>query len=311
MPNVASCSRTTAAPALVVPAPPKCAPRPFSSISASKLSDGTFVWRTISLIGGESTPAISCASGGAVPAPLRPSTPTLTRAQRLRQPARGLLRRRPVAREAAGDRDAAQHAADVAVDGEAGARRAAQVVEHRLVAEHRAVDAADAGPRGDRLRDRLDLVLAQGRVARALEVEVAAPDAVLGVDRPGRHDLRVERRGRPVPQQRGRGRVELLDGRRRTRDVLLVGVERGPGGEVAHVGACERQPAAEHRRATAARAARSRRGHGPAAARPQAGRRRRRSLRSAHGRGRGRGGGRARSPEHGRRPERSAGRHRV
>ena len=83
-------------------------------------------------------------------------------------------------REPAVDRDAAQNAADVAIDGEAGARRAAQAVEHRLVAEDRAVDAADPGPRGDRLRDRLDLGLAEGRVARALEVEVAAPDALLG-----------------------------------------------------------------------------------------------------------------------------------
>jgi hypothetical protein len=75
-PNSESCWRTTAAPAAVVPAPPNVAPSALSSISASKLSDGTFVRRARSRIGGESTPLTSPASTGVVPTPVGPSTRT-------------------------------------------------------------------------------------------------------------------------------------------------------------------------------------------------------------------------------------------
>ena len=54
---------TTAAPAAVVPAPPKRAPRPLSSVSAKKLSEGRLVSRAIVAMSGESTRASSVAPG--------------------------------------------------------------------------------------------------------------------------------------------------------------------------------------------------------------------------------------------------------
>ncbi len=59
--------RTTAAPAAVVPAPPKLAPIPLSSISAKKLSDGVFVSLISQLTRGEWTTASCCADGGVTP----------------------------------------------------------------------------------------------------------------------------------------------------------------------------------------------------------------------------------------------------
>ena len=50
-------ARTTAAPAAVVPAEPKRAPRSLTSISAKKLSDGVLVRETSVAIGGEWTVA--------------------------------------------------------------------------------------------------------------------------------------------------------------------------------------------------------------------------------------------------------------
>ena len=81
-PSSASWLLTTPTPAAVVPAPPNSAPRSLTSISARKLSEGTFVRRMRSRIGGEGAVASSCASAGAVPAPLRPSTriPSVRRA---------------------------------------------------------------------------------------------------------------------------------------------------------------------------------------------------------------------------------------
>ena len=54
MSNCLRVSRTTAPPPAVEPSPPNCAPRPLSSISAMKLSDGWFIWRAIEAIGGDS-----------------------------------------------------------------------------------------------------------------------------------------------------------------------------------------------------------------------------------------------------------------
>ena len=63
-PKLAISDRTTAAPAAVVPAPPKLAPSPLSSISAKKLSDGVLVSLISVAIRGEWTTASCCAEAG-------------------------------------------------------------------------------------------------------------------------------------------------------------------------------------------------------------------------------------------------------
>jgi len=69
--------RTTAAPALVVPAPPKRAPRSLTSVSAKKLSDGGNVSPSNPLIVGDWTAASWVAPAGVAAAPEDP--PTVTR----------------------------------------------------------------------------------------------------------------------------------------------------------------------------------------------------------------------------------------
>ena len=68
-PNAASSARTTAAPAAVLPAPPKRAPRALISISDMKLSDGRFCSRSRSASGADSHALSGTAFAGVRPAP--------------------------------------------------------------------------------------------------------------------------------------------------------------------------------------------------------------------------------------------------
>jgi hypothetical protein len=77
IPNRAAVSRTTSAPALVLPPTPKRAPSALISVSAMKLSDGTFMEATMFCSAGEPRPASATAVAGAAPAraPRRTVTP--------------------------------------------------------------------------------------------------------------------------------------------------------------------------------------------------------------------------------------------
>jgi hypothetical protein len=68
IPISAAVWRTTAAPALVVPPAPKPAPSALISVSAMKLSDGTFIEATRFSMPGELSPASGTAAAGATPA---------------------------------------------------------------------------------------------------------------------------------------------------------------------------------------------------------------------------------------------------
>ncbi len=78
-PSTPSSSRTTRAPALVLPDVPKRAPSTLTSVSAMKLSDGGFINRTRSATDTDCHSVRSAAPGGAMPvdAPRRTRTPSL------------------------------------------------------------------------------------------------------------------------------------------------------------------------------------------------------------------------------------------
>ena len=146
--------------------------------------------------------ASSCASAGAVPAPLRPSTRMPSARRALANCAAACGGGPTVLREAAVEGQRAQDPADVAVVGAAGVEGAAQEVEARLVAEDRPVDAQDPGG-ADRAREALQVVAAERRVAAAAQVEVAAPDPV-GVEEaaPGERSWPAWRRARSASGRR-------------------------------------------------------------------------------------------------------------
>src|SRR3954454_25263592 len=75
-PSCAAVARTTAAPAAVVPAPPKLMPRSLIRVSAMKLSEATFMAAMTPATGGELQPDSGTAPAGAMPARAAPRTLT-------------------------------------------------------------------------------------------------------------------------------------------------------------------------------------------------------------------------------------------
>ena len=121
---------------------------------------------------------------------------------------------------------------------------AAQGVPGRLVADHVALHAAQAGGAqllGQALDRRVTAVVAareraraEGGVAAALEHEVAAQRAV-AADAGGRHRAGVQRPGHAEAAQRRRRRVELLDRGRRLGSLGLGGEQLGAACGIEHV----------------------------------------------------------------------------
>ena len=235
------------------PPAPKRAPRPLSSISAAKLSDGTFVARMSSPTGGDADVATGTAPPPALTGAAARRGPDALGPQGGGEPPRGFGGRAASRATSRGPRStSAPSSRRRRRRGEAGRGAAAQRVEQALVgqdaaghAQHAAVVDRAAGQPPDR-------GAVQRRVAGALQVEVAAPacrpasSAAAGGDRRGQPGVG------PQPQQRGGGREELVDRRRDARDVLVVGEQPSPGVEVPHVGAARPPPAPAHLRAARA-----------------------------------------------------------
>ena len=150
--------RTTAAPAAVLPAPPKRAPMSLISISAKKLSEGGSIrpssWATV----GESTSASVCAPWRSGRRTDRPVHGHVVGAQRRGQFLGGLFGRgvgtAVRALFAAIEGQAGEHAFEPGVEAVAARGLAAKRVEVAFVALYPAGDALDAGghqARGKRL----------------------------------------------------------------------------------------------------------------------------------------------------------------
>ena len=214
IPSSPSSSVATCAPAAVLPAPPYREPTTLISVSAMKLSDGWFIWRSRSASGAERHAPTGTASVAVRPrrAPRATSTPRW-RSCFAKNVAAKLAGRfwkygalRPVRPRLNVRAESGPPTSEL--EREARRRDAAAGVERRLVPDHAARDPAD--PRlGHLLGEVAGVDDVEVRVAAAAEVEVA-PDHAGGGRRLGQR-LGGEPRGRPHPPQRGRGRVELLD----------------------------------------------------------------------------------------------------
>ena len=239
-------SLATSAPASVVPASPKPAPRPLRSSSARKLSLGLFIAASTRPSGGRALGVRERRGDGRDAAERRVRHADAGGAQLLRQRARRGQRRvvdvAAVAREALVERERRER---TAVRGHARppVGHAARRVEVPVVGHHAAGDArhAQALEAGDEVVDvpRLHAVVArlerrggERRVAEAAEVDVAVDDAGLVRPRGVDEELRAEaERRRPAGQRRRRG-DELLVGGRQAQHVRPQLVHGALGGEV-------------------------------------------------------------------------------
>ncbi len=243
-PSPAIVLRTTLAPTAVVPRPPNVAPSDLISVSAMKLSDGTFIEAIRREIVGEPTIASWTTAGGATPAraPRRTATPRRRSAavNALAANRGGLVwktgRRRPVKPRLKVSALSGPTSNVVRNPSEGGPRRPSNadsspitrprtsvrpVSAIRLSARRPAALASKLGSPPPR-RYRLPATIPSSSGATsALAAVVSVPSA-------------------PKRSKRRRGRVELLHRGGDAGDVGVLAVQRLPGVEVEHVRAGER-----------------------------------------------------------------------
>ena len=248
-PSWAAFERTTAAPALVVPAPPKSRAQRLDQrlgdeVVRRQVHRGDQV---LDAAGSSGSPARPPPPGST---PARAARRTVTprrlsaRRERLCGEARraGLEERPAAAREAAVEGQRAERA-DVGGGAVALRRRPAEAVEDRLVADHaarRPRSSPVCAIRRSRQQARPPWRRSSGRRRRAGRGSRERRRSASAAAAPSTSVESVP--CGPKRSQRGRRRVELLDRGRDPRHRGVLGVERLPGAEVDHVARRSRRP---------------------------------------------------------------------